>query len=252
MRTLLLAAGGLAVLLTTGMTVSRQPIFVVNSTDDSRNDGCTAEHCSLREAILAANARRGAEIRFDLPHWPHRPSCRPLGRLRGSRVRERREPAGRRIVCRPCKSRLGHVAGDGQQPGDLGRRQPSARAHRHELSGHGVVVNGNEKELRCLFVGVGPTCTEPQGNGGHGIAASAAIPMRSAARTSGAAISCLTTVAWAFTSRTRSTRAATTTASAPTSWATRSCRTGTPRSTRSIRHPHRARWASARWRRSVR
>jgi hypothetical protein len=38
------------------------------------------------------------------------------------------------------------------------------------FSGHGVVVDGSENHLECLFVGVDPTGTEPAGNGGHGIA----------------------------------------------------------------------------------
>jgi len=36
--------------------------FTVNKTDDHAPDGCTAQDCTLREAVLAANARPGADV----------------------------------------------------------------------------------------------------------------------------------------------------------------------------------------------
>ncbi len=42
-------------------------VFTVNTTDDSNDDVCNGTHCSLREAINAANARAGTDvIAFDL------------------------------------------------------------------------------------------------------------------------------------------------------------------------------------------
>jgi len=43
-------------------------LFVVNSADDVDDGSCDAEHCSLREAINAANTNPGADsIKFDIP-----------------------------------------------------------------------------------------------------------------------------------------------------------------------------------------
>lgn len=48
-------------------------MLVVNTGDDSRADQCDATHCTLREAIVAANGlSEGAQIRFALPAFPHR------------------------------------------------------------------------------------------------------------------------------------------------------------------------------------
>jgi CSLREA domain-containing protein len=44
------------------------PPLIVNTTDDVDDGACTASHCSLREAILAANTNAGAEtVSFDIP-----------------------------------------------------------------------------------------------------------------------------------------------------------------------------------------
>ncbi len=50
-----------------------QVVLTVNSTDDSDDGSCDVVHCSLREAILAANLEAGgATIAFDLPgNGPH-------------------------------------------------------------------------------------------------------------------------------------------------------------------------------------
>jgi CSLREA domain-containing protein len=43
-------------------------VFTVNTTDDAAGDGCTADHCSLRAAIDAANGHAGPDtIRFAIP-----------------------------------------------------------------------------------------------------------------------------------------------------------------------------------------
>jgi CSLREA domain-containing protein len=42
--------------------------FVVNTVDDLDDGSCDADHCSLREAIDAANANPGTDtIAFDIP-----------------------------------------------------------------------------------------------------------------------------------------------------------------------------------------
>src|SRR5262245_19244178 len=44
------------------------PDFLVNTTDDVDNGSCTAAHCSLREAINAANQTTGHQlIGFSIP-----------------------------------------------------------------------------------------------------------------------------------------------------------------------------------------
>jgi len=45
-------------------------VFTVNTTDDVDDTTCNVTHCSLHEAIDAANAANPAEIRFDLPGCP--------------------------------------------------------------------------------------------------------------------------------------------------------------------------------------
>ncbi|MCB9421244.1 MAG: CSLREA domain-containing protein [Ardenticatenaceae bacterium] len=48
------------------------PVFTVNTADDSDDGLCSLTHCSLREAILAANSSEGSDtIRFDIPqtYW---------------------------------------------------------------------------------------------------------------------------------------------------------------------------------------
>jgi CSLREA domain-containing protein len=60
-----------------------QTVFVVNSTDDVDDGSCDGVHCSLREAITAANGTPGAtRIEFDIEgEGPH--TIRPLSELPG-------------------------------------------------------------------------------------------------------------------------------------------------------------------------
>jgi len=44
-----------------------EPTLVVTTTDDVNDGACTAAHCSLREAILAANTGVAGRILFDIP-----------------------------------------------------------------------------------------------------------------------------------------------------------------------------------------
>lgn len=149
------------------------PVFVVNSIDDSSSDRCDARHCTLREAILAANAEGGAEIRFDLPSWPYvyelqsaLPALEdhvfvdgasqegaecplPVVQLDGSRIAPGERVNGLEIL------------------GDDNRVRGIIVTN---FGGHGVVVYGSRNVVQCSFVGVGPTGTEPEGNGGHGVA----------------------------------------------------------------------------------
>ncbi len=57
------------------ITLPGQPVkaaaFIVNTTDDLDDGMCDATHCSLREAINAANASPGPDgISFDIPGNP--------------------------------------------------------------------------------------------------------------------------------------------------------------------------------------
>src|SRR5207302_3394958 len=48
--------------------IGTQSTFTVNSANDADDGACDATHCSLREAIRAANAHPGQDlIRFDIP-----------------------------------------------------------------------------------------------------------------------------------------------------------------------------------------
>ena len=64
----LLLAGALLVTILWGTAVPVQAAdFVVNSNDDVNNTACNVAHCSLREAILAANASAGPHtINFNI------------------------------------------------------------------------------------------------------------------------------------------------------------------------------------------
>jgi CSLREA domain-containing protein len=54
--------------LTVGVSQAEAAAFTVNTTDDLNDNACTASHCSLREAILAANANADADtITFNIP-----------------------------------------------------------------------------------------------------------------------------------------------------------------------------------------
>jgi N-acetylglucosamine-6-sulfatase len=66
------AIGAALLVLGAGLSpASADATFTVTSTDDVDNGSCTAEHCSLREAILAANATAGTDlIDFALPGDP--------------------------------------------------------------------------------------------------------------------------------------------------------------------------------------
>jgi CSLREA domain-containing protein len=62
-----------AVFLATFASSANAAVLIVNTDDDTREDRCDARHCTLREAIQAANKLpRGAEIRFALPVSPYR------------------------------------------------------------------------------------------------------------------------------------------------------------------------------------
>jgi len=63
----------LAGLLTSASVAQAQTTFTVNTTDDIDDGTCDATHCSLREAINAANATPGTDIiEFNIPGaWPH-------------------------------------------------------------------------------------------------------------------------------------------------------------------------------------
>jgi len=58
---------GLGVALLLGLTLTgpaSAATFDVNTTDNADDGVCDANHCSLREAILAANANPGPDLRI--------------------------------------------------------------------------------------------------------------------------------------------------------------------------------------------
>lgn len=150
-----------------------EKVFIVNSDDDRRNDGCDATHCNLREAILAANrSGRGGEIRFGLPGLPYRihprsalPALEGLVLLDGATQNGTECPApvvqidGSMIDPDTPVNGL-EVLGDGNSVRGLAITG---------FSGHGVVVLGEGNLVQCVYSGVDPT-GEPAGNGQHGIA----------------------------------------------------------------------------------
>ena len=62
----------LLVLATFGSALAQSPaIYVVNTTNDKDDGACNKSHCSLREAINAANSHPGADmITFNLRGRP--------------------------------------------------------------------------------------------------------------------------------------------------------------------------------------
>lgn len=148
-------------------------VFIVNSDDDRRNDGCDAAHCNLREAILAANqSGRGGEIRFDLPGFPYRihpgsalPAMQGLVVLNGA-SQEGTE----------CPAPVVHIDGSRIDPDTpvnglelLGDDNSVRGLAITGFSGHGVVVLGDRNLVQCLYAGVDPG-GDPAGNDRHGIA----------------------------------------------------------------------------------
>lgn len=157
-----------------GSTAGSGVAFVVNTDDDGRDDGCDARHCTLREAIRAANARpRGAVIRFRLPASAHRIELRSaLPALRNGVTIDGSSQPG--ATCpRPTVQVDGSALPAGTPVNGFEIR--GDRNHVRGLSvtgfsGHGVLVDGSENRLQCLFVGVEPDGHSARGNAGHGIA----------------------------------------------------------------------------------
>lgn len=124
---------------------SLPPPLVVSATDDENDGSCDASHCSLREAIEAANAGASAELLFDIPEsdpgfdglvWRIRPG-RPLPTIRrrlsldaGSQTRNRGDsnPSGPEVVL------------DGSAVVMAGQGGRERLADRHQDPGHGFFV----------------------------------------------------------------------------------------------------------------
>lgn len=147
-------------------------VFVVNSADDSRHDGCDAHHCNLREAIDAANRHaRPAHIRFKLPAPPYRIAVlSELPPLFWHVVLDGASQAG--TACPIPVVQL-----DGSMIKAAGANGLVVAGHQNSVrglvishfSGHGVVVRGDKNTLQCLFIGTDETGMRPAGNGGDGI-----------------------------------------------------------------------------------
>jgi hypothetical protein len=147
-------------------------VYVVNSDDDVRSDGCDTKHCNLREAITAANRHvRQAHIRFNLPAPPYRIAVRSaLPPLRGDIVLD-----GVSQVGTDCPIPMVQLDGSMIKTAGVnglvvaGNRNTVRGLVISHFSGHGVVVRGDENTLQCLFVGTDETGMHPAGNGGDGI-----------------------------------------------------------------------------------
>jgi CSLREA domain-containing protein len=149
-------------------------VVIVNTDDDLRTDRCDARHCTLREAIQAANLLpRGAEIRFKLPVSPYRIDLqRPLPALRGGVTLDGGSQPGA-----ACPRPVVHINGatiSSQTPVNglelRGNRNRVRGVIVSGFSGNGILVDGNENVLQCLYVGVDSTGREARSNEGHGIA----------------------------------------------------------------------------------
>jgi CSLREA domain-containing protein len=171
-RGTLLFAAALALHVLATSTRADAAVLIVNTDDDLRADRCDARHCTLREAIQAANLLPRTEIRFKLPVSPYRIDLRrPLPALRGGVTIDGGSQPG--AVCpRPTV----HING-----GTISSPSPvnglEVRGNRNHVrglivsgfSGNGILVDGNENVLQCLYVGVDPTGREARSNEGHGV-----------------------------------------------------------------------------------
>jgi CSLREA domain-containing protein len=144
--------------------------YTVNSTNDVDDGTCDATHCSLREAINAANASAGSDlivIGFASPNQTIRPTS-PLPAIT------------EHIALNTFQSQPFEIDGSLAGPSADGLRINSeVRIHQatvNRFSGNGIVVSGVQVgvsffivELAELNVGVDPTGTIDRGNTGHGI-----------------------------------------------------------------------------------
>ncbi|MEZ4767078.1 MAG: right-handed parallel beta-helix repeat-containing protein [Caldilineales bacterium] len=161
-------------------TTDDQPAvtFVVNSTNDPGNGPCNASECTLREAIIAANANGSSQdtIQFNIPGaGPHvitlaaamQPISQPLivDGLSQPGASCNGLPADPRIVVNGSglgggETGLTITAGSTQIKGLVIQRFPS----------HGVVIQGSGGvTLDCNYIGTNAAGINDLGNGGIGV-----------------------------------------------------------------------------------
>ena len=158
--------------------------FTVNTNDDVDDGVCDLSHCSLREAINAANAKPGKDlIAFRIPGYGVH-TIQPLSQLptitdpvtidgytqRGARPNRRRGHRGSnaRLKIELDGSRAGNVHGLSITGADS--KVQGLVINRFGLNGV-LISEGDAKGnlIRGNFIGVDVTGTSPLGNGLHGV-----------------------------------------------------------------------------------
>jgi titin len=180
----LLAASLVALLLPFGSSAETgapefapAAVFTVNATTDPGDGNCNAANCTLREAIIAANANGATNdtIRFDIPGaGPHvitlaaalQPISQPVD------IDGLTQP-GSDCSSLPYDLRV-VLNGSGLGAGAKGLELAASNSRIRGLviqrfSSHGVVVTGDDNDLSCNYVGINSAGTNDLGNGGIGI-----------------------------------------------------------------------------------
>ena len=69
MRIIAFCASIILAMFLSGGQIQAQVTYTVNTNDDTNDGNCNATHCSLREAIIAANSDGGqaSRIEFQIP-----------------------------------------------------------------------------------------------------------------------------------------------------------------------------------------
>lgn len=153
-------------------------VFVVNSTNDPGNGNCNAAECTLREAIIAANANGATQdtIQFNIPGaGPHvitlaaalQPILQPL-------IIDGLTQPGASCTGLPADPRI-VVNGSGLPGGVQGLVINAGNTRIRGLviqrfSSHGVVLQaGSGIVLECNYIGVNAAGVNDLGNGGIGV-----------------------------------------------------------------------------------
>jgi len=152
--------------------------FTVNSTNDPGNGNCNAAECTLREAIIAANANGGSQdtIQFNIPGaGPHvitlaaalQPILQPL-------IIDGLTQPGASCTGLPADPRI-VLNGSGLPGGTPGLVITAGNTHIRGLviqrfSSHGVILQGGSGiVLECNYIGTNAAGVNDLGNGGIGV-----------------------------------------------------------------------------------
>ncbi len=158
----------------TSQTVQAGPVFYVNTTDDVDDGACTTTHCSLREAIKAANAHPNGNTRdaihFNLPQGsvirPHTllPVITDPVIIDGTTARNAHSPA---------QPPVSMIELDGSQAGNwdgivFNTNHSILRGFIvHSFKKNGVVLRGDNNVVESCYIGT--RGTDKRGNGQAGI-----------------------------------------------------------------------------------